>query len=202
MVRTVVSRCKGGQAVSNAESSLNLGSMYADTHSRWGMFVALGILLIVLGFFAFGNLVAATIASVLFVGAMMTVGAVFQIIHAFQVKRWGGFVVWLLSGLLYGAAGVIILFNPVLGAATLTLLFAAAMIVAGIFRIWWSYKVKPITGWGWILASGIITLLVGLLFTIQWPANSLILLGIVLAVDLTFQGVASIGVGLALKRHR
>lgn len=188
-------------SMSNADSSFNLGSMPGDAHARWGWFVALGVILIVLAFFAFANLLAATMASVLFVGAMMTVGAVFQIIHAFQVTRWGGFFFWLLSGLLYGAAGVIILFNPVLGATVLTLLFAAALIVSGIFRIWWSYQVKPMMGWGWILASGIVTLLVGLLFTMQWPANSLILLGIVLAVDLTFQGVAAIAFGLALKRR-
>lgn len=188
-------------SMSDAGSSFNFGSMHGDAHARWGWFVALGVILVVLALFAFANLLAATLASVLFVGAMMTVGAVFHIIHAFQVTRWSGFFFWLLSGLLYGAAGVIILFNPVLGAAVLTLLFAVALIVSGIFRIWWSYKVKPMTGWGWMLASGIVTLLVGLLFTMQWPANSLILLGIVLAVDLTFQGVAAIAFGLALKRH-
>jgi uncharacterized membrane protein HdeD (DUF308 family) len=186
--------------MSTAHSSFDYGPASSDAHSRWGWFVGLGVILILLAVFAFANLLAATVASVLFIGAMMTVGAVFQVIHAFQVKRWSGFTLWLLSGVLYGIAGVVILFNPVLGAVTLTLLFAASLVVSGAFRIVWAYKRKPLSGWGWLLASGIVTLLVGLLFLIQWPANALFLLGVFLAVDLTFQGVAWLVTGLELRR--
>jgi uncharacterized membrane protein HdeD (DUF308 family) len=186
--------------MSTAHSSFDYGSAGSDAHPRWGWFVGLGVILILLAVLAFANLLAATVASVLFIGAMMTVGAVFQVIHAFQVQRWSGFAVWLLSGVLYGIAGVVILFNPLLGAATLTLLFAVSLIVSGAFRIVWGYKRKPLSGWGWLLASGIVTLLVGLLFLIQWPANALFLLGIVLAIDLTFQGVAWLVTGLELRR--
>jgi uncharacterized membrane protein HdeD (DUF308 family) len=62
----------------------------AGVGSGWGWFVTLGVALLVLGVLAFGNLLAATSASVLFVGAMMIVGAVAQLIRAFQVKGCGG----------------------------------------------------------------------------------------------------------------
>jgi uncharacterized membrane protein HdeD (DUF308 family) len=52
------------------------------------------------------------------------------------------------------------------------------------------------------LASGVITLLAGLGVVIGWPVNTLWLLGLVLAIDLTFQGVAAIAFGLALKAAR
>jgi uncharacterized membrane protein HdeD (DUF308 family) len=100
--------------MSNARSRFDPASVTAELRSRWGWFVALGIVLLVLGFLAFGNLVIATVASVLYVGALMAVGAVAQIIHAFRVKRWGGFFFWLLSGLLYGAAGILAFLNPAL----------------------------------------------------------------------------------------
>jgi uncharacterized membrane protein HdeD (DUF308 family) len=156
----------------------------------------------VLGLLAFANLVMATVVSVLYVGVLMLIGAVAQIIHAFRVKRWGGFFFWLLSGLLYGAAGILAFYNPVLAAAALTLLLAAALIASGILRIVSSFRLRPETGWGWLLASGVITLIAGIVVAIGWPVNTLWLLGLVLAIDLTFQGVAAIAFGLALKASR
>ena len=188
--------------MSSAQSSFDLGRVNAEFRSKWGWFVALGVILCVLGLLAFGNLAIATVATVFYVGALMLVGAVVQIIHAFQVKRWGGFFFWLLSGLLYGAAGVIAFYNPVLAAATLTLLLAVALIASGILRVWSSIRLHPESGWGWVLASGVITILAGIIFAIGWPANTLWLLGIVLAIDLFFQGVAAIAFGVSLKAHR
>jgi uncharacterized membrane protein HdeD (DUF308 family) len=46
------------------------------------------------------------------------------------------------------------------------------------------------------------TLIAGLVVAIGWPVNTLWLLGLVLAIDLTFHGVAAIAFGLALKAAR
>jgi len=56
-----------------------------------GVVRRLGIVLLVLGVLALSNLVVATVVSVLYVGVLMLIGAVAQIIHAFRVKGWGGF---------------------------------------------------------------------------------------------------------------
>jgi len=132
----------------------------------------------------------------------MVIGAVFHVIHAFQVRRWSGFFFWLLGGVLYGVAGVLTLYNPLLAAAVLTLFLAVALIVTGIGRVWLSMRIRPQSGWGWITASGVVTILAGIVFAMHWPANTLFLLGIVLAVDLTFQGVAAIAFGLVMKGNR
>lgn len=90
----------------------DLTTIEVELHSKWGWFVALGVVLLVLGILALGNLLVATLASVFFVGIMMILGAVAQVIHAFRMKGWGGFFYWLLGGLLYGAAGVIAFIDP------------------------------------------------------------------------------------------
>lgn len=187
-----------------------MAQTYDDFHAAretgqrtgWGWYVALGVALLVLSAFAFGNVLVATVASVYFVGILMLVGAALQIVHAFEVKRWGGFFLWLLSGLLYGAAGVLAFWNPLLAASALTLLLAVSLVVAGIFRIAWSIALRRLRGWGWLLASGVITVLAGVVFLVGWPENSLWLLGIVLAVDLAFQGAADLVFGFAQKRLR
>jgi uncharacterized membrane protein HdeD (DUF308 family) len=66
-------------------------------------------------------------------------------------------------------------------------------------RIWSSFQLRPHSGWGWIAASGFVTLLAGIVFVLGWPINTLWLLGMMLAIDLIFQGVSTIALGFALK---
>jgi uncharacterized membrane protein HdeD (DUF308 family) len=167
--------------------------------SVWGWFVALGVVLMGLGALAFNNLPAATAATVYAVGILMLIGAVAQVGIAFRVRGGSGFGLMLLSALLYGVAGVVAIANPALAAKALTLLLAFGLIFSGVMRIWWSTVMRFLPGWGWITASGIVSVLAGMVFIAGWPANSLWFLGLVLAVDLTFQGASAIGWGIGLK---
>jgi uncharacterized membrane protein HdeD (DUF308 family) len=167
--------------------------------SSWGWFVALGVLFIVLGVTAFANLPAATTASVYAVGMLMLIAAISQLAGAFFARSWSGFVLPLLSALLYGVAGTIVIANPMLAAWLLTLLAGVSLITSGATRIWWSLVLRELPGWGWITASGAVTLVTGIVFVAGWPADTAYLLGLILAVDLTFQGAMAIGCGFALK---
>ena len=177
-----------------------LKNAIGTTRGKWGWFVALGVLLLIFGGIAFGNLFIATVASVYMVGWLMLMAGVVEIIHAFGVKTWGRFFYWLLSGLLYATAGFFAFDNPVLASAVLTLLLAIALVASGLLRAWVGYNHRPEKGWGWLFAAGIITALAGLVIASGWPVNSLWVLGMFLAVDLVFQGWSFIAVGLALKR--
>ncbi|OQM75879.1 HdeD family acid-resistance protein [Manganibacter manganicus] len=170
-----------------------------ETRAKWGWFVALGVLLLIFGGIAFGNLFVATVVSVYFIGWLILLGGVIEIIHAFGVKSWGRFFYWLLSGVLYAIAGFFAFYNPLLASAVLTFLLAVTLIAAGLLRIWVGYQHRAEKGSGWIIAAGIVTLLVGLLIAFRWPANSLWILGLFLAIDLVFQGWTFIAFGLALK---
>ncbi len=185
--------------MTNSTNALDFGKMSENISSKWGWFIALGMVLVLLGVFAFSNLAVATQATILYVGALMAVGGIVQIVHAFQVKSWSGFFYFLLSGLFYTVAGVIAFQNPLLTAATFTLILAVSLIVSGAIRLWSGIQLKRQKAWGWIFASGLMTLLAGIVFVVDWPINTLWLLGLMLAVDLTFQGVAAIALGLSLK---
>ena len=179
-----------------------LGALAGEIRSKWGWFVALGVALLILGLFAFSNVLVATFVSVIYVGVVMIVGGVAQIFLAFQVRTWGGFFFWLLSGLLYGAAGLFAFYNPLLAAGVVTLFLAGAMVVAGALRIALGVRSRPLGGWGWVVASGVTTLLVGIIVAVGWPANTLWVLGLFLAIDLTFQGASALIFGLTLKSAR
>ncbi len=172
----------------------------ATVRSKWGWFVLLGIVVLAVGIIAAGNLLVATAASVLFVGAMMIVAGFVEIIHAFGVKTWGKFILWLLSGLLYVVAGYLAFSNPLLATAVLTLFLAISLIASGLVRIWIGITSKNLEGWGWVVAAGVVTTLAGLIIFSGWPVNSLWILGLFLAIDLIFQGITYIGFGFALRR--
>lgn len=170
-----------------------------EVRAKWGWFVALGALLVVLGALALSNLVLATIVTVYYVGASMIVAGVLQFIHSFAVKTWSGFAVWLLSGAFYAAAGVMTFINPLLASFVLTLMLAILTIASGLLRLWLGYQARAEHGWGWVIASGVVTIIAGLIFLFGWPTNSLWLLGLILSIDLIFQGCALIGLGLRLR---
>jgi uncharacterized membrane protein HdeD (DUF308 family) len=177
-----------------------LKNAIGQTRAKWGWFVALGVLLLIFGGIALGNLFIATVASVYLIGWLMLMGGVVELIHAFGVKSWGRFFYWLLSGLLYAFAGFFAFYNPLLASAVLTFLLAVSLVAAGVLRIWVGYSHREASGWGWIVAAGVVTLLVGILIALRWPANSLWVLGLFLAIDLIFQGWTFIAFGLALKK--
>lgn len=170
-----------------------------ETRAKWGWFVFLGILLLIFGGIAFGNLVIATVASVYLVGTLMLIGGVVEIIHSFGVKSWGGFFLWLLSGLLYAIAGFLAFYNPLLVSVVLTFLLAVSLIASGLLRLWIGIRDRSASGWGWIVAAGIVTILVGLIIASGWPVNSLWVLGLFLAIDLIFQGWTFIAFGITLR---
>lgn len=185
--------------MTDMQTGFGMLPMSSEVRAKWGWFVSLGVALLIVGILALGNLLIATVASVLFVGIMMIVGAAAYILHSFQVKRWSGFFFWLFSGVLYLVAGIITFNNPALAAATFTLLLAIVLMASGILRIWTSVQLRPQSGWGWVTVSGVITLIAGIVFLLGWPVNSMWLLGLVLAIDLIFQGITAIAFGLALR---
>lgn len=173
-----------------------------EIRGKWGLFVALGVALLLLGGIALGNLLIATVASVYYIGAMMLIGGVVQIIHSFQVKEWGNFFVWVLSGAFYALAGMLAFSDPLLASSAFTLVLAISLIVAGVLRIWTGLTSRDKEGWGWLVAIGVVSLLVGLLIAARWPLNGAYLIGLVLAVELIFQGWSFIAVGLMLRSGR
>lgn len=170
--------------------------------SKWGWLLAAGILMTVIGLLALGNLFLATVASVFFVGTMMLIGGFAQIAFAFQVKAWGHFFAWLLIGVLYAAAGFVAFVNPLLASAFLTFLLAVSLLVAGIFRVVAGIALRPAGGWGWMVAAGVVTVIVAGIVLAGWPVNSLWLIGALLGVDLVFNGVALAVSAFALRQIR
>jgi uncharacterized membrane protein HdeD (DUF308 family) len=178
----------------------SLADTLVELRARWGWFVALGVIMLVLGTLAMAHVFIATLASVVFIGTLMVLAGLGQLAHAWRIKRMQGFLFWSISGLFYLAAGLFAVFQPVQGATLLTLLFGALLIAVGALRTWLWFNNRGQRGWGWLGVSGVLTLLVGILIAANWPGNSVWILGLMLAIDLLFQGWSSLLLGLVLRQ--
>lgn len=158
-----------------------------DFHKNWLSFFLLGILLVILGILAIASAHFVTLTSIIFLGFMLAIGGVLQIIYAFRVRKGQGFALTLLSGLLYGIVGLEFIFHPAASAAAVTLLLAAFYAVTGLFKIITSLTTHAVQ-WGWLLFSGIVSFILGALIWSEWPYTGLWFIGLVVGIDLLFLG--------------
>jgi uncharacterized membrane protein HdeD (DUF308 family) len=175
-------------------------SLSDQVKSNWGWMLALGILFIVGGVFAFVTPFLAGIVVATVVGVVIALTGIGQIIHAWRMQSWGGFVWQLVIGIVLLVGGVSIYLDPVSGVLSLTLLAAVMFIVKGVFQIILGVRLRPHDGWGWIVASGVIALVVGVLIYIQWPMSAGYAIGTLAGISLAFTGWSYVAIALAARR--
>ncbi len=165
---------------------------------RWSWYFWLGLLLFVLGLIAIGAAATVTLVTMLFFGCLLAVGGLFQIASAIVFRRWGGYVLDLLVGVLSLVVGILIVTHPEGTAAALTLLIAMFLIFGGTFRIAVALT-NRFHHWGWLLLNGAVTALLGLLVLGDWPGSSLWVIGTLIGVDLMVHGWVWVMLSLGLR---
>ena len=175
---------------------------YRRPRTHWGWFVTLGILMILLGAFAWYDIIGLTLTGTIFIGAALLVGGVFQVVHAFIDRSWGGFLLQVLAGILYCIGGLLIMREPVDGSFVITLGLAIVMIVAGCFRMVLAIRHWHLAGAGLLLLGGLVSIGVGIALYITLPWSGLWVLGTLIAIELIIHGAAWLEFGLGLRRFR
>jgi uncharacterized membrane protein HdeD (DUF308 family) len=167
-------------------------------HHRWGWYLALGLVLVILGAIALFLVPAATLATVLVLGWLLVISGIIECVHAFQMRRWGGVFLHLVGGILGVVVGLLVVMHPVAGALAWTLLFASFFTVVGIFRIVAAARLK-FPFWGWAVFDGAVTTLLGLILWVSWPWSGLWFLGVALGVSLILRGWSYVMLSIAAR---
>src|SRR5499426_954041 len=167
-----------------------------ELRRSWGWFLGLGIGLIILGVIAIGSAFFMTIASVWLFGWLLIIGGVMEAIHAFWHKRWAGFFLDLLTGILYVIAGWMMVTNPAESALLLTLIIAMFLVFEGVFRIV-ATLVARYPHSGWVLFNGVITLLLGVMIWRRWPYSGLWVIGLFVGIEMLLNGWSLVMLSLA-----
>ena len=187
---------------SQIEPSLTAAQLafFGDLKKNWGWLLALGIVSVLLGTIGLGMTFGLTLASVQLFGILLVGGGVFQFFDAFKCKGWKSTIWHVLIALLYVAAGILMLVDPLLASATLTLAIAWILIAVGIMRGIMAFQMRPASGWYWPLISGIVSVALGSMIIAEWPASGLWVIGLFVAIELILNGWSYVFVALAARR--
>jgi uncharacterized membrane protein HdeD (DUF308 family) len=167
--------------------------------SEWIWLVILGASLIVLGMIPLCSPVIATLATVTTLGVLNLLGGSAEIVGPFWCREWRGFYLALISGASGVTLGLMLLGDPIQGGIALTVLMASFLFVGGIFKAAIGIA-DQFDGWGWLLLSGAIDLVLGVMIWRELPMSGLTIIGVLLGISLIFRGITWIMVGFALKR--
>jgi uncharacterized membrane protein HdeD (DUF308 family) len=165
---------------------------------HWVLFLIEGIVLVVLGILAILVPPLATITFTLFLGWLFLISGIMGLITTFWARHSPGFWWSLLSAVLAIAAGIVLLIEPLRGAITLTLLLIVFFIIEGVLSIMYAFEhKKELSGrWGWMLASGIIDLILAGIILIGLPGTAAWALGLLVGINMLFGGSALIAMAL------
>jgi uncharacterized membrane protein HdeD (DUF308 family) len=169
-----------------------------EVRKSWGWFLVLGILLMILGILCIVKSQTATHFSILVLGWVLVISAVFWLIGSFRADGLSIFFLYLLNAILRGVVGYLLIRHPDAGAAGVTMLLAVLFIVGGLFRIVGA-SVIQFPYWGWTLFSGIVAVGLGVFLLTTWPSATSYFVGIAVGVDLIVDGSALVAFGAALR---
>jgi uncharacterized membrane protein HdeD (DUF308 family) len=170
-------------------------------HLHWQIFLTQGVVMVILGVLAVVWPQISTIAVDAYIGWLFLLSGVVGLVSMFLARNVQAFLWSLLTAALSLFVGVLLLWHPTEDAVSLTLVLIALFIVEGIFQIAASLNYRDVfpDSWGWMLASGIVDLILAALIIKGWPSTASWALGLIVGVNLVSSGLAVIMVALAGK---
>lgn len=115
-----------------------------------------------------------------------------------SIKHW---YIPLIVGILFIVLSVVVYASPKSSILALSIFFALSFLFSGLFEIIFSVaNRKQLSNWGWSLAFGIITYLIGMSLVAN-PALSLGVLALTIGFLLLFRSIAAISFALDIKKY-
>ena len=169
-------------------------------HAHWKLFLAEGIVMVVLGLLAIAVPEVASLAITIFIGWLFFVGGSFRTISVVQHRRMPGFTWSLLTAVLAIALGLVLILRPVSGVLTLTIWLIAFFVIEGIAAILLAVEHRRhLPSWGWVLLSGLVDLFLAYLIWDGWPSSAAWAIGLLVGINMVFVGLSLIMTALAAR---
>jgi uncharacterized membrane protein HdeD (DUF308 family) len=173
-------------------------AMATSLREHWVLFLVEGIILVILGLAAIVVPPIATLAVELLFGWLFLISGIAGLITTFLMRQAPGFWWSLVSAILGIEAGIVLLLWPLSGIVTLTLVLIVFFTIEGVASIMFALEHKAeLSGrWGWMLASGIIDLILAVIILAGLPGTAALALGLLVGINMLFGGSALIGMAL------
>jgi uncharacterized membrane protein HdeD (DUF308 family) len=190
-------------SVNSSDINRIRGAVARSLHAHWQLFLAEGLLLLVLGVAAIVLPLVATIAVAFIIGWLLLMSGIIGLIATFRMRHAPGFGWSLVSALLAIAAGVVLLRWPLSGALSLTVILTIFFVIEGVASIFYALEHKrELSGrWGMMLASGVLDLVLASIIFLGLPGTAAWAIGLLLGINLVFGGSAIISMALVARNR-
>jgi uncharacterized membrane protein HdeD (DUF308 family) len=167
-------------------------------HEHWGVFLAEGIVLVILGAAAIIVPPLATLSVAIFLGWLFLISGITGLVTTFRMRNAPGFIWSLLSALLGVVAGIVLIAFPASGALSLTLVVIVFFAIEGVATIMYALEHKrELSGrWGWMLVSGLVDLFLAAVILAGFPVSAAWAIGLLVGINMMFGGIALVMMAL------
>ena len=173
----------------------------AALRRHWLTALIEGIVLLVLGALAIIVPEIASLAVAIFLGWLLLIGGAVGLVTTLMMRQAPGFTWSLISAILGIVAGGILILWPSGAVVSLTVLMILFFWIEGVVSILYALDHRrQLSGrWGWMLFSGVIDLILGLIIIVGLPGSAAWAIGLLLGINLIFGGAALISMATAAR---
>jgi len=165
-----------------------------------GTFMAVGILLVVLGALLLVSPVAFIGVVTRLVSVVLVAIGLTQVLQGFRGGKAAHATVSTVLGLIVAGVGVLVWLNPETGSAFLTTLLMIFFLVHGVYKLSSAIRYRNMRGWAWMLLSGLVSLVFVYLLWKQWPLSGAWAIGVLVGLDLLLTGFSMIFLANAARK--
>ena len=179
-----------------------LQALANSMNEHWVMFLVEGIVLFGLGWLAILLPPLATLGVTILLGWLFLISGAMGLIATFWARQAPGFWWSLVSAVLGIGAGLVLLVSPGSGALSLTLILIVFFVIEGVASVMYALEHRQqLSGrWGWMLASGIIDLILAAMVFAGLPGSAAWAIGLLVGINMIFGGSALIAMALAARK--
>ena len=165
---------------------------------HWVLFLIEGIALAVFGAIAVVLPGIAALTVTILLGWLFLFSGILGLVTTIWMRQLPGFWWSLLSALLAIITGIALLAWPFGGVLSLTLVLAVFFVIEGVASIMYALDHRrEFSGrWGWMLASGVIDLVLAMLILVGFPGTASWAIGLLVGINMLMGGVALMAMAL------
>lgn len=166
------------------------------------MLMLMGMVLVLLGVLLLVSPAAVGGAVVRLVALVLVVTGVIQLVQGFKGGTVTHIIMSSVLGIVVAGLGVLVWSNPALGSGFLTALLMMFFFVQGLWKLTTAFRFRQVSGWIWLLFSGLVSLVFVYLLWAQWPLAGAWAIGVLVGLDLLLTGFSMIVIAAAMKKFR
>ena len=177
-------------------------AVLASLHEHWRFYLIEGIILIALGAAAIVVPPIATLAVTIFVGWLFLISGLVGLYMTYRTRGVPGFWWSFFSAILAVAVGGLLIARPISGAFSLTFLLITFFVIEGVVSVMFAldHRRELPGAWGWMLASGIVDLVLATIIFAGLPGTAAWAIGLLVGINMTFGGVALVAMALQARK--